>query len=339
MLSLQDALNGIRATQVDYFEANLKELQYAGGNCVKIGMDTYELASDAWRTLCRYSNVPHDLLPQLGRGLGQLVLRCLNANGRRAKGVPEEFRLSCDDKGQILTIAPSHLVRLTNPEITQIIEEIMPADIISETLYAKSHLTQTAFELNIYTEQLSVEPRKGDILYGGVSIRHSQAGIFPTVVLGYIHRLICTNGMTQRICLAGKPARTKRSKAQNSKEPVVNAIREQIQHAFVQLEDRLRGIKELTKHRLDISDLPESLRRRWSINKRVAAEIAVALNNDELGRTYTEYDLVNALSRVATHSRQLAQRYQRHLSLAAGMFAQHHIHQCPQCGTWLRNAN
>jgi hypothetical protein len=135
--------------------------------------------------------------------------------------------------------------------------------------------------------------------------------------------------------LGGKPARTKRCKAKNSKETVLLAIRGQIKHAWAQLEERLEGIKELMKHRLEVDQMPEGLRRRWSINKKVATEITIALQNDELGRTHTEYDLVNALSRVATHSRQLAPRYQRHLSLAAGMFAQRHIHQCPMCGSWL----
>lgn len=315
--------------------ANLKELRGTRGNCVKIGMDTYELASDAWLTLCRYFDLPHDLLPQLGRSLGEFVLRCLNAGGRRARGAPEEVRFSYDDKGRILTLTPSHLMYVSNPEIVRVIEETIPADITSETLSARLSLTETAFDLDLYTEQSRIEPREGDILYGGVSVRHSQAGSFPTIVLGYIHRLVCKNGMTQRVCLAGKPARTKRSKAENAKEPVLNAIREQINGAFAQLQDRLDGIKQLTEHRLDVDELPEGLRRRWSINKEVAAEISKALHNDEFSRTYTEYDLVNALSRVETHSDQLAPRYQRYLSMAAGMFAQRHVHQCPQCGTWL----
>ena len=62
---------------------------------------------------------------------------------------------------------------------------------------------------------------------------------------------------------------------------------------------------------------------------------SLLLGNDELERTYTEYDLVNALSRVVTHNKSLAPRYRRQLSLAAGTLAQRHIRQCPTCGTWL----
>ena len=333
--TLQETLDRISATKVDYFEADLKELQYGGDHYVKIGLDAHELAPEAWSTFSKYLDLPEDLLPQLKRGLGNLVFRSLNALGRRSKNAPEEVRFSYDKRGRIISLTPTNLVCLPNDEIVRVIEEATPGEIISKTLSAKLYLTETEFQLDCYTKRRSVQPRKGDILHGGVSIRHSQTGTSPTVVLGYVHRLVCTNGMTQRVCLAGKPARTKRCKAKNSKEPVREAIRGQIGQAWTQLQERLDGLKELTKHRLETNGLPERLRRRWSINKEVAEEIAKAFEKDELARTHTEYDLVNALSRVATHSQILAPRYRRHLSLAAGMLAQRHVHQCPMCGNWL----
>ncbi len=334
-VSLQDALELIQSTQVNYSSATLNELQYAGGSCVKIGMDTYELIPEAWSTLCSYFNIPKDLLERLGPGLGKLVLRSLNNTGRQAKGVPEQFRYSYNQKYQIISIAPETLVSLSNEEIVTIIKEAIPSKIMSETLYANLYLTETEFEFDCYSKEINVEPILGDILYGGISIRHSHTGTSPTVVLGYFQRLVCTNGMTQRVCIAGKPARTKRCKAKNPKEPVIDAIRDQIIHAWTQLDERLDGIKDLVNHKLQINEIPELLRRKWSLNKKVADEINYAIQHDELERTYSEYDLVNALSRVATHSNNLASRYQKHLSLAAGMLAQRHIHQCKTCGSWL----
>jgi hypothetical protein len=334
-VAMTDALRRIGDTHVGHLEVSLGDLRYSGGTRIGIGNDHYDCDEGAWTSLCSHFDLPPDLLPELGPQLGDIVFRCINADGRRSTNTPEEVRFACDGNGRILAVAPSNLVCLPNAEVVQVIETSLPRSILSETLCARLFLTPTAFELDLYTKRLPVEPRPGDILYGGVSIRHSQAGVFPTVVLGYIYRLVCTNGMTQRVCLAGKPARTKRSQAQNTQEPVVDAIREQIEGAFGQLESRLEGIRQLTEHRLDIDELPDALRRRWSINRQIAAQIAAALHSDELGRTFTEYDLVNALSRVATHNDQLALRYRRHLALAAGMFAQRHIHQCPQCGTWL----
>ena len=334
-VSLQVALDNIRATYVDCYEFKLKELQYAGDNCIKIGMDTYKLMPEAWSTLCRYLAIPQDLLEKLGAGLGNLVFRALNKVGSKAKGAPDQFRFSYNRKGQIISIAPAKLVNLSNDDIVALIKEAIPSKIISQTLYANLYLTETEFELDCYSEQMNVEPRPGDGLYGGISIRHSQTGTSPTVVLGYIQRLVCTNGMTQRVCIAGKPARTKRCKLKNPKEPVINAIRDQITHAWTQLDERLAGIKDLINHKLQMNDLPEILRRKWSLNKKVADEINNAIQHDELERTYSEYDLVNALSRVATHSKNLAPRYRKQLSLAAGMLAQRHIHQCPMCGSWL----
>ena len=329
-----DALERIDSTSVGFFEAELPELKYAGGRSVKIGMDTYEFSSQAWSTLCSYFMIPHDLPGQLGKGLGGLVFKQLNNTKRRSSGAPENTRLAYNDKGQILSITPANLVCLSNSEIVPIIKSVLPSNIISQTLCARLEIAPTEFGLSYHTEQLSTEPRKGDVLYGGISIRHSQAGTIPTVVLSYIYRLVCENGMTQRVCLNGRQTRTRRCNTQNSKKAVQESVKEQITHAWSQLNERLEGIQELTKHKLDADKLPEALRRRWSINKKLADEIARALQSDELGRTYTEYDLVNALSRVATHSRNLAPRYRRHLSLAAGMFAQRHVHQCPMCGSW-----
>ena len=337
--SLSGALAQIRRTHVDCFETHLRELQYVGDHSLKIGMNTHDLVPEAWWTFCQYLDLPADLLPQLEKSLGNLVLKCVKAAGRRGKGASKDVRLTCDEDGRVLALTPSTLVCLSNDEVAQLIEQTIPADIMSETLCARLILAPTAFELDLYTQHSPAEPRPGDVLYGGVSIRHSQAGWFPTVVLGYIHRLVCTNGMTQRVCLAGKLARTRRANAEDKKGRVLKAMRDQIAGAFAQLQQRLEGIERLTEQRLNVNELPEPLRRRWSINRSVATEIAAALRNDELGRTYTEYDLVNALSRVATHSQQLAPRYRRHLALAAGMFAQRHIHQCPQCGTWLSGEN
>jgi hypothetical protein len=334
--SLQESLERITSAKVSFFEAALPDLNYAGHNRIELGAATYELSSQPWLSLCKYLEIPENLLPKLGAGLGGLVLKCLKKTSLTA---PKKIRAAYNAEGRIVSITPANLVCLSNEDVADVIQKASPPDIISQTLSTKLLLTETEFELSCYTRQLTAEPKVGDILCGGISIRHSQTGQTPTVVLGYVHRLVCSNGMTQRVCLGGKPARTKRCKAKNSKQTVLAAVREQIRNAWSQLEERLEGIKQLTKHRLEVDQLPEALRRRWSINRSVAAEIAAALRNDELGRTYTEYDLVNALSRVATHSQRLAPRYRRHLALAAGMFAQRHIHQCPQCGTWLTDAD
>ena len=337
-ISWPDALHKIEDTTIVSDEAGLDDLQYAGGKHISIGDRTYDLAENAWETLSGYRLLPPDLLPQLGRGLGGMVLKCVTDVDRRSRTAPDRVRLFSNGKSHILAIAPADLVCLSNREIVQAVKEAMPAGIASE-IVSRLTILPAAFELQCYTEQIAVEPRVGDILCDGITIRHSQAGVIPTAVLGYIYRLVCRNGMTQRVCVGGKPARTKRCKANNSKGPMLDAIRTQVSQAWQQLEDRLAGIKELAEHRLEYDGLPEALRRRWSINRTTADEIADALRNDELGRPghLTEYDLVNALSRVATHSSTLAARYRWHLSMAAGMFAQRRVHQCPTCGNWYSN--
>lgn len=328
------ALSRIKAMTVTSFEIGLKEVFYDGETTIKIGADRHECAPLAWKAICAYLDLPADLLPEIGRHLASIVVKVLHGAGRRARNAPEILRVSHDQTGRIIAVADAKLALLSNEQVVDAVRDELADHISSETVCAQLDLSATGFELACHTSQLAVEPRPGDILNGGITIRHSQVGASSTVVLGFIHRLVCSNGMTQRICLGGKPSRTKRTKAKNSTERTLKAIRQQVRQAWVQIHDRLAGIKELLKHPLEVDELPEDLRRRWSINREVAAEIAHAMQDDELGRTYTEYDLVNALSRVATHSERLVPRYRRQLSLAAGMVSQNRVHQCSVCGNW-----
>ena len=338
-ISFQKALDQVGSVKIDFSEADLSQLHYAGRNSFCINGDKYDFNPMAWNTICNYLAIHPDLLPHLGPHRGGLVSKCLQSSGWRAKKAPDAVRLARAEGGEIVAVTDTKLAYLSNEDVVSAVQGAWPDQISSETLsVADFHIGKTEFELTCYTDQLTTEPRPGDVLNGGITIRHSQAGTSPTVILSYIHRLVCTNGMTQRVCLQGRSSRTKRCKVQNSPERMLGAIRQQVKQAWTQLDERLGGIRRLLDHRLEIDEVPEGLRRQWSINRKMAAEINKALQEDELDRTYTEYDLVNALSRIATHSNNLVPRYRRHLSLAAGMFAQRHIHQCPQCGNWLCEA-
>lgn len=332
-LVLDAALNRIAAQKVYSFETTLHKFKYLGDQRFEIGGEELDLSDSAWLQLCRLVHLPIDLLQRLRRHLGHIVFRSM-ANDDDPGGA-QRFRVVHAAK-KALALTPPELACLSNEAVVGAIRAAWPAGVSSETVSVTDfRLTETEFELSCHTDRLTAEPREGDILHGGITIRHSQAGLMPTVVLSYVYRLVCANGLTQRVCLGGKPARTKRCKAGNSAEQMLETLQNQVTQAFRQLDERLEGFKGLLEHRIEIDDLPEMLRRRWSINRRLAEEIALAMRNDELGRTYTEYDLVNGLSRVASHATNLLPRYRRHLALAAGMLAQRHVHHCPACGSWL----
>ena len=331
---LTAALERISKRKVRLREARLGQLRYAGGNRFRLGPDDVELSRPAMEALCGMLRVPVDLLGQLGPQLGDAVLQRLQRVGRRAPGAREEVRLALNQKGVVVSLAPAGLTWLSNAAIVDAVKDAWPDKIPAETVSAaRLYLDDTRFELSCYTKRRFTEPRVGDVLFGGVTIRHSQTGIEPTVILGYIHRLVCANGMTQRVCFGGKPARTKRGNSSPAR--TLQSIKRQVTQAWYQLGERLEGVKKLLEHPLRVDRLPDSLRRRGSVNRRIAGQINHALHNDELGRTNTEYDVVNALARVATHSQDLSPRYRRQLSLAAGMLAQRHVHLCPTCGNWL----
>ena len=332
-----EALARAEARSLDLLPAKLSQFRYEGENSFSVDGRVLEFSAPAWRAACRRFVLHSDLLPQLGKGLGGLMFKGVQAHGRRAPGTHERVRLALDpEAAEVLALADDGLATLPNKDVVNAIMEAWPSSIPPETVnVAWFELTPTSFSLDCHTDRLTAEPRAGDVLHGGISIRHSQAGSFPTTVLSYISRLACSNGMTQRICLQDRAARTRRCRGNNSPDRMIASIKRHVKGALRQLEERLEAeMAELLNHRVDMRGLPEALRRRWSINRTVAQEIACAFDEDELGRTGTELDLVNALSRVATHSSELRPRYRRQLSLAAGMYAQRHIHRCPLCGSW-----
>lgn len=337
-LTLPEALARAEAKSLDLLPARLNRFRYEGETSFSVDGRILEFSAPAWRSACRCFDLPPDLLPQLGKGLGGLAFnKGVQAHGRRAPGTHERVRLALDQETEeVLALANDRLAFLPNTDVVNAIIEAWPSSIPPETVnVARFHLTSTEFSLDCCTDGLTTEPRAGDVLHGGISIRHSQAGTCPTTFLSFIRRCVCSNGMVQRICLQDRATRTRRCRSENLPTAMIASIKRQVKGAWDQLIERLETeMAELLNHRVDIRGLPEGLRRRWSISRTVAGEIARALDEDELGRTGTEFDLVNALSRVATHSRSLQPRYRRHLSLAAGMYAQRHVHRCPLCGSW-----
>jgi len=114
---------------------------------------------------------------------------------------------------------------------------------------------------------------------------------------------------------------------------------EQIRHllteAWRQLSDKLAAIKELLSQARISPDFLQQERARFSLNNRIIQLVSDAMERDELGPTNTQYDVFNALSRVATHTDSLSLRQRRTVMRLAGELGQSHVHRCSQCGTWL----
>jgi len=105
--------------------------------------------------------------------------------------------------------------------------------------------------------------------------------------------------------------------------------------AWAQLDEKLEAVKGLLgKDRMPIEFLRQQ-RTKFSLNERMLRAIERAIREDELGRTNTQYDVFNALSRVATHEENLAFRQQRTLSRMAGEFSQQTVHRCDRRGQWV----
>ena len=114
-------------------------------------------------------------------------------------------------------------------------------------------------------------------------------------------------------------------------------IQRLLSEAWAQLPAKLQAIEGLLqKERMSIEYLRQQ-RTRFSLNDRMLTVIERAINQDELGPTGSQYDIFNALSRVATHDESLTFRQRRTLSRMAGEFSQQTAHKCQKCGQWVRD--
>jgi hypothetical protein len=60
------------------------------------------------------------------------------------------------------------------------------------------HESPTIVETDIVCRSLEIEPRKGDVVRGGLSCLYSEVDTRQAAIRAYSERLVCTNGMTHR---------------------------------------------------------------------------------------------------------------------------------------------
>lgn len=108
-----------------------------------------------------------------------------------------------------------------------------------------------------------------------------------------------------------------------------------LERTWRQIDSKLRAISNLLKKERVSGGFLRQQRTRFSLSNRVLTSIEKAVDQDEMESTGTQYDLFNAISRVATHDDSFSLRQQRRLMFMAGEFSQQDVHKCPQCGSWL----
>jgi hypothetical protein len=183
-------------------------------------------------------------------------------------------------------------------------------------------------EIQLIFRQVSSEPRPGDIISGGIWIRVSPIGLRAPSVEPFLLRLICANGMVvpERLC------KTDGDRRKNGSDFLQSAER-----AWRTLSEVMRRLLDLAQERVDVEAEVVTIARDLRLSTALRRALLNALERDELGNHGTLLDVVNAVSRVATHHDRLNDAVRHRLMTAAGLLLQSE-HRCPTCRRiWLRS--
>jgi hypothetical protein len=259
------------------------------------------------------------------------------AFGKRVKAVIRD--------GQLFTLLSDELVELNHTEVLQAMTDSlgMAADnlIVSRIGHFDGH-----FQAEIISESKTLEVRSGDVVKAGFFISHHRYGGEATQIQPFVHRLVCSNGMTRKECLSADGiVRTRRLPISHprAKELMIEQIRHLTSRTWGMLEQVLTEFRATTERRVDVPKVLTQWLQRARISTRVTGDgHSLQTVMDRLlsawraeGAEDTMYGAVNALTRVGTHDQELSVRQLRTLSLLGGLLAYSARHICPRCFTVL----
>jgi hypothetical protein len=103
------------------------------------------------------------------------------------------------------------------------------------------------------------------------------------------------------------------------------------------LSEVMRRLPDLAQERVDVEAEIVTIARDLRLSATLRRALLNALERDELGNHGTLFDVVNAVSRVATHHDRLNDAVRHRLMRTAGLILQGE-HRCPTCRRiWLRS--
>ena len=331
------------------------ELQFRKGSLLAREHEL-DLEDVHFRELCSAVDAPHAYLARLGEPYRSYLLRRHFANGDHLRTLERRRLLGRSRRhtgnvavtargGSFLGFARPDLHTLRAADLLDQVETAARKelkDTFDSFIVRSFNSDDTSFELVVSTPSARHEVTVGDVIEGGLHIRHSATGNHATQIEAYIHRLECANGEIKRECVGSSKrgsARIRR-RTTNALDPVsqnLQTIFDHTSHVIKGLAAKLQAVSQLRQNRLDgESDVRRfvdtQLREMNRLHSRRLAETVMRAWDCE-GRETTQYGVWNAITRTATHAsssviRPTVRRARFHLGGVLGTRAQH---VCPRC--------
>ena len=298
---------------------------------------TLSLAAQPLRKLARWAGVPADFFAKCPTDVRTYLFNRLFSTTamERSKAQPgKTVSLVLTDDSRVVGIADAELALLSGAEVLDIALKSKPSGIDEAQLAIAEFRLNGDLRVSIVSPQINAEPRVDDVVTAGVDIHHSDVGQFGTQIESYLLRLRCTNGMLAKICqhTHSVPRRIRRAAAQNQ-ELTRRRVGEMAEAAWTELSMKLEAVKILANEQVDnpaafIRSMGEQLR----FPEKLIGQVIEALSLDEVGPSGTVWDVVNAFSRVGTHSNRLSTLTRRYLQGVSGYLIEERVERCQTCG-------
>lgn len=238
---------------------------------------------------------------------------------------------------QAVTILRERLLRLPNASILRAVQDELGDE--GEGLEITNIVCDfDRLDVELVSPSKAIAVRAGDVVQSGLHISHQRFGRGATAIEGFMYRLVCSNGTTRRVCVNDSHLRTRRLPLDFPKntELQINQIRRLTRLNWEGLQDQLEAMRGTSEQPAEV----ETLLTRWLMRARISVKLMLprllAAWRQE-GAEDTVYAGVNALTRVATHERDLSERQRRMLASLAGLLSFADVHICEKCFSVLTN--
>jgi hypothetical protein len=302
-------------------------VRLTAGGLLQAGNRVFEVLDEARTDLAKLARIPGAYFSEI-----DAELRAANFNAR----LPHFF--GRDELLEVTTSNDNAVHRVQRPRFGQVpayqaIETLVegaPGLTVSNDIRVVEYERDRRLDVAVVARALEVEPRRGDVVCGGVHLTIEENGAVQVGPESF--RLVCRNGAMARVC-AGGQHRLRRGHGKHSDRRFMKTLREFARTAWRDWEQVKCGLEELARKRLDQSDIGHivhGLRQSpFFISAGAARRVEELLRRHADDLTF--YDLHNAITYVGTHDGDVLPQYRYRLRLGAGQLARGRVGVCQEC--------
>lgn len=262
------------------------DLTLTAGGVLQVGHQTFDLQKEARKDLAKVAHIPSTYFEEIDP-----ELRAINFNHRLSQFVGRDETLGIvSNDNAVLRVRQLRFGQIPASQVVEALLDAAPRDTVSNEIRVVEYERDNRFDVAIVSRGLQIEPRRGDVVCGGVHLTIEENGAIQVGPESF--RLVCMNGAMARVC-AGGQHRLRRGQGRNSERKFIETLRDFGRTAWSDWEHVKRGLDEHARKPLDRSDIGhiiQGLRQSpFFISARAASRVEDQLRSKTDDLTF--YDL------------------------------------------------